>query len=115
MEYTFFRFIPGKELIFFFQMAPTRGLYNDYLLSYDFLNIFFHPAIFGIFAYFSGIRNIQKMSSCLQLLRLRNKKTGHFLPTYMHNEENMLPFYAPLLCCKYPPSQDTLPRRVDAK
>ena len=90
-------------------MAPTRGLYNDYLLSYDFFYLFLHPAIFRDFRRFSGIRKIQKMSSCLQLLRLRNKKTSHFLPTHMHNQENMLPFYAPLPCCKYPPSQDTLP------
>ena len=50
------------------------------------------------------------MSSCLQHLTLGNPKTSHFLPTHMHNQENILPFYAPLPCCKYPPSPDTLPK-----
>ena len=47
-----------KELIFFFQMALTRGLCDDYFSSYDFLNLFLCFRIFQIFPkdqYFSLI------------------------------------------------------------
>ena len=48
----FLIFTAKKELIFFFQMAPTRGLYDDFLLSYDFLNLF-TPHDFSRFSPFS--------------------------------------------------------------
>ena len=45
----FLIFTAKKELIFLFQMAPTRGLYNDYFSSYDFFNLFLFFRIFCIF------------------------------------------------------------------
>ena len=42
----FFIFTAKKELNFFFQMAPTRGLYNQYFSSYDFFNLFLFFSIF---------------------------------------------------------------------
>ena len=36
----FFIFTAKKELIFFFQMSPTRSLWDQYFSSYDFFNLF---------------------------------------------------------------------------
>ena len=43
----FFIFTAKKELTFFFQMAPTTGLYDQYFSSYDFLNLYLFFHIFG--------------------------------------------------------------------
>ena len=47
----------------------------------------------------------------MQHLAQRDQKTSHFLPKHMHYEENMLPFYAPLPCCKDPPLKAPYLRR----
>ena len=47
----------------------------------------------------------------MQFLVLRIKRTINFIHLYMHITENMLPFYALILCCIYQLSQDTLKKR----
>ena len=50
--YIFFIFTAKKELFFSFQMAPTRGFYDHYFLSYDFMNLFLFYHIFTKIIFF---------------------------------------------------------------
>ena len=64
-------------------MVPTRGLYNNYLLSYDFLNLFLHPAIIRDFRRFFGYLQYLKNELLLATSDTKDPKDQSF-STYTH-------------------------------